>query len=265
MLKKMGAIGLAIIAGSTLATGTALASGIQGSEEHNAVNEAEAAEAPSATRSVAKVEGVFTFDQSTLSSSEEIRSALTTHAKHLCGSAANYESASQEVSFEDWTLSVGGDVKNAYTVTMGELAEESSDTVTMGCSCIGNLAGGKGAVNAEVGGVTLQTLIARAGLLDSANTIVFTSADGYEIALPLNYVKYRYSLLVYDINGESTHDCIGSANQVWLGATAASYFARDVTSITFETRQTPPPAPGTEEAGDSYANAPGIGVISAGA
>ncbi len=49
-------------------------------------------------------------------------------------------------------------------------------------------------------------------------------------------------------------------NQLWLGSSSARYFARNIVSITLEARQTPPPAPGTPEAGDTYANLPNVGV-----
>lgn len=64
------------------------------------------------------------------------------------------------------------------------------------------------------------------------------------------------------INGEKLDASIGGDNQLWLGSTSGSYFARDIVSISIETRQTPPPAPGTAEAGDSYANVPNVAIVS---
>ncbi len=82
--------------------------------------------------------------------------------------------------------------------------------------------------------------------------------------MPAIYVQQHFSLIAYRINGEPVANSMGGVNQLWLGSTAASYFARNVESITFETRQTPPPVPGTEEAGDAYANVPSVSFTEGG-
>ena len=54
---------------------------------------------------------------------------------------------------------------------------------------------------------------------------------------------------------------MGGVNQLWLGSTAASYFARDIVSITLEERETPPPSPHSDEARAAYQNLPNVGVL----
>ena len=83
------------------------------------------------------------------------------------------------------------------------------------------------------------------------------------MAVPLFYVQQRYSVLAFNLNGEPLANSMGGANQLWLGSTAASYFAQDVVEITFESRQTPPPTPGTAEAGDAYATVPNVSIVQA--
>ena len=96
---------------------------------------------------------------------------------------------------------------------------------------------------------------------ENANTIVFTSADGYEVALPLSYVQMRYCPVVFDVNGAPLAESVGGTNQLWLGSTSANYFARDVVAITLEERETPPPSPTSDEAREAYANLPNVGVL----
>ena len=72
----------------------------------------------------------------------------------------------------------------------------------------------------------------------------------------LNLRSFSHS----DVNGSPIAQSAGGTNQLWLGSTSARYFARDITGITLEKRQTPPPAPGSDEADDEYANLPNVGV-----
>lgn len=72
----------------------------------------------------------------------------------------------------------------------------------------------------------------------------------------LNLRSFSHS----DVNGSPIAESAGGTNQLWLGSTSARYFARDITGITLEKRQTPPPAPGSDEADDEYANLPNVGV-----
>lgn len=150
--------------------------------------------------------------------------------------------------------------KTAATAGALVLLAGTAAQVTMGCSCAGNPAGGLAAGNADVLGVTMLSIMNRANVAEDVNTIVFTSSDGYEIALPFYYVAQRFSLIAFDIAGEPVANSMGGTNQLWLGSTAANYFARDVATITFETREIAPPTPGTAQAGDTYANVPNISV-----
>ncbi|MDR0514188.1 MAG: molybdopterin-dependent oxidoreductase [Coriobacteriaceae bacterium] len=269
MLKELGKIGLVAAAGSTLLVGTAQTASYALPHEGNdqatlAQKDATATEGSTSVNTLSRVEGSFVFNQTSLSSLEELNRALNNAAKHLCGSGFLTDQAAGARSAADWQISVSGAVDSQFNATLNELSKEGKARITMGCSCAGNPAGGLGTANVEVSGVTLTSIMRKAGVSDEANTIVFRSSDGYEVALPLSYVKQRHCMIAYAMNGEELKDSIGGSNQLWLGSTAALYFARDITSIRFESRETPPPAPGTQEAGIPYANMPGIGIMSSG-
>ncbi len=208
-----------------------------------------------------KVVGQFGFDQTTLTSNAAIKSAFAGTNAFLCNSLAGTDEAS--VPIDQWTIKVDGDVSSAFTATLGDLADDNALTVQMGCACAGNGADQRVVANAEVTGVTLMDIMRQAGVGSDANTVTFTSSDGYQVSLPLSYVKQRYSLIVYSVNGEPLENSMGGTNQLWLGSTSANYFARDITGITFEARDAAdvPAAPGTAQAGDSYANSPNVGVL----
>lgn len=207
------------------------------------------------------VEGQFAFAQNEASSNEDIRKNLGA-SKYLCGARPTGEASASDVAPEDWAISVGGAVANPYTATYGELAQtDEVQSLLMGCACGGNPADGKASANAEVAGISALTMIGMAQPEANANTIVFTSADGYEVALPLSYVQRRYCPVVFDVNGAPLAESVGGTNQLWLGSTSANYFARDVVAITLEERETPPPSPSSDEAREAYANLPNVGVL----
>lgn len=189
--------------------------------------------------------GLFAYAQSQISSLDEIRQALGTAPQYLCGAEDSQTGGLTESSAKDWQITIGGSVSNAFAATLGELAEDGeAHAVMMGCSCAGSPAADYGAVNVETTGVALASIMERAGLSEATNTVVFTSEDGYEVALPLSFVKHRFAMVVYAINGEDLANSVGGTNQVWMGATSAQNFARNVVSIEFQERQTPPSVPG---------------------
>lgn len=205
------------------------------------------------------VEGQFAFTQGEVSSNEDIQKNIGA-SQYLCGARPTGEASAPAP--EDWQIAIGGAVANPYTATYGELVEtDEVQSLLMGCACAGNPADGKASANAEVTGISVLTMIGIAQPDANANTIVFTSADGYEVALPLSYVQRRYCPVVFDVNGAPLAESVGGTNQLWLGSTSANYFARDVVAITLEERETPPPSPNSDEAREAYANLPNVGVL----
>ena len=198
--------------------------------------------------------------QDVIDSNDYIKRNLAAASKYLCG--ANPEMSSEDVSVEDWVVSVRGAVAHETSMSFGELAHSpEAQKVLMGCTCAANHTDGNATANAEVEGVSIIALLKMAGGVDpEANTIVFASADGYEVELPLNYVIQRYCPLVFAVNDAELCESVGGVNQLWLGATPASYFVRDVTSITVEVRDDPPPSPVSDEARAKHANLPNIGI-----
>lgn len=204
------------------------------------------------------VAGNFAYTQGEVSSNESIKASVGA-SQYLC--EARPVAEGEEVSAEDWAIEVRGEVKQPFVASFEEMAQsEDVQSLLLGCACAGNPADGKAMANAEVTGISVRTMIGLAGVNENANTIVFTSADGYEVALPLSYVKQHYCPIVFDVNGAKLAESVGGVNQLWLGSTSANYFARDIVAITLEERQTPPPSPSSEEARAAYGNLPNVGI-----
>lgn len=220
---------------------------------------------------VAHPAGTFSYSQDAVASPQELARAFGGVDRVLCGAGEGLEAAGAEVPGQDqdaaqWQITVDGDgVEAAYTASLGDLAQDGSYRAVMGCTCLGNPADGRATANADVCGVTLSSILDKAGLAEGANTVTFVAADGTEESLPLSYVLQRMSLIVYEAGGEPLANSMGGVNQLWLGATAARYFTRDVVEIRVEARDAAdvPAAPGTPEAGDAYANRPNVGVLGA--
>lgn len=104
--------------------------------------------------------------------------------QYLCGAKAVTSDAGSLAVVGSWTISVSGAVAHPYNATIEEMVDEESQTVVLGCSCAGNPADGIASVNAQVIGVPVTELLRHADPVEGANTIVLTSADGYEVALP---------------------------------------------------------------------------------
>lgn len=163
----------------------------------------------------------------------------------------------------DWDIAVLGDVTGAFTAKLEDLARQNSSETIMSYTCLDNPADGRATANAGVTGVSVMSILDQAGIRAGANVVTFVSADGYKVRLPLDYVRRHACVIAYRLNGEPLEDALGCANQLWIGATAAHYFVRDVRQIRVQTvaASKVPPAPGSPEAGEGYANRPNVGVL----
>lgn len=208
-----------------------------------------------------EVVGVFSFAQDEVSANDEIARNLAEGSRYLCGARAS-ETNGVEMA-ENWVLTVGGAVSNGFSATVQEIAQtDAVQSVIMGCSCLGNPADGRATANALVTGISAMVLVEMAQPSEAANTVVFTSSDGYEVALPLSYLRSHYCPIVFDVNGSRLEQSVGGTNQLWLGSTPASYFVRDVTSVRIEERDVVPASPTSDEARAEYAaNLPNVGVL----
>ncbi|WP_283169676.1 molybdopterin-dependent oxidoreductase [Curtanaerobium respiraculi] len=243
--------------------GAALATASPSSEE-NATSPAtaesmNAASARSDLVQLDQVNGTFNYTQGEVTDSAIVKRDLGEAAQYLCGAHGVNMEATNPGS---WEITVNGAVSNGFTASFDQLCQTSEvKSVVLGCACAGNPADGRAAVNAQVTGIPVKALAAIADPAETVNTIVFTSADGYEVALPLEYVYQRYCPIVFDLNGAPLAETMGGTNQLWLGSTSANYFVRDVVAVTFEDRVTPPPSPSTDEARSAYQNLPNVGVL----
>lgn len=204
--------------------------------------------------------GRFSFTQGEIDSVGYIAQAMKNAPQYLCGTSpiGSVREAGATSDALSWEIAISGAVQQGFTATVRELAEEKAVHQAMGCACGGNRADGAANVNADVEGIPLQTILEEVRPLDGANTIMFTSADGYSVALPLSYMKQHHSIIAYNVNGEPLENSMGGANQLWVGSTAGMYFIRDIVEITLESRDVAPDIPGLSRDG----NLPNVSIRS---
>lgn len=101
------------------------------------------------------VEGTFSYTQDALSSNAEISGVFCKAAATLCASLPTYSCEAVKAA----AVTVAGP-NASFTATVDELAgEEEATSYVMACSCATNVAGGGAIANAEVEGVSLETLV----------------------------------------------------------------------------------------------------------
>ena len=100
-------------------------------------------------------EGTFSYTQDAVSSNAEISGVFCKAAATLCASLPTYGCEAVKAA----AVTVAGP-NASFTATVDELAgEEEATSYVMACSCATNVAGGGAIANAEVGRVSLETLV----------------------------------------------------------------------------------------------------------
>lgn len=107
-----------------------------------------------------------------------------------------------QVDQKAWTLTVGGSVAQAYTLSYEELLKLPSTEQDATLECISNPVGGGLISSTHWTGVKLSDILNKAQVNKSAVEIKFTCADGYTESLPMESAMDARTLLAYATNGE---------------------------------------------------------------
>lgn len=205
--------------------------------------------------SVANVQGAFSYNQDEITPNDKIRSMFYKATTSMCSTLVGYDYG----DINNWSVEVGGDVRNPVSATLGELAQsDNAEQKVMTCACSSNQAGGGAIINAEVTGVPLTDLIVLSGMNSNANTVTFTALDGTTLSLPLSYAISHSATIAYEINGENLSASVGGTNQLWLSGAAGKLFVRDIVDIQFSVEENPPADPQFEQTETDFTNRPNV-------
>ncbi len=157
----------AIVGAAALATsGTAFAAPLindaaQANDNANAAAETqtEASAYAADLVQVSDVQGEFSFNQNAVTPNGQIATMFATAVSSMCSAMPDYITASV-----NWNVSVTNNGQEVINATVDEMAEkEGATSYVMACSCASNLAGGGAIANAEVSGITIESLATLAG------------------------------------------------------------------------------------------------------
>lgn len=112
----------------------------------------------SALTAVEHVQGLFSFNQDARSSTSSIVNTFNKAATVLCASLPDYG-----MRDAGGVVEVSNGAGSGFSATVEEMAkEEGSQSFVMACACASNIAGGGAIANAEVEGVSLESVAALA-------------------------------------------------------------------------------------------------------
>lgn len=167
--------------------------------------------------------------------------------------------------YDDWTITVSGEVGHEVTYTLAELIEQApvvTQALTMQCTY--NPTGGPYVGNCVVTGIDLHWLIEQAGgVTDAAYGMYASSADGNANSMLVDNLADKDALIVYEIDGEPLDWKQGFPCMLWVGGTGAPVNTKELSDIIFVDENDPyvwEYQGWVTEDGNGYFNKPNVGV-----
>ena len=183
---------------------------------------------------VPDVEGEFAYSQDLKQDQDDLFTFDWQHSYYDAlrrGTGLNGSGVNEypEALYNEWTITVEGNVNNPYTAYLKDLVEEAEAegvTVTKLSKkhCTWNSVGGGGIGQVEITGIPVSWLLEKAGgYLPDSSGVNCKRADGGdpERSWSMDYLPYAY--LVYKVNGEPLDATHGAPCSNWVeGADAQS-------------------------------------------
>lgn len=140
-------------AGSAMAAPLAMAQSVPAGDGAAQQVEYDSSQSSIGFTAVSNVEGTFSYSQDAVSPNSEITGVFGKAVASLCASMPNYT-----IDRIDKAIEVNGPAKS-FSATVDQMAESEGATQhIMACSCASNLPGGGAVINAEVEGVSLESV-----------------------------------------------------------------------------------------------------------
>lgn len=183
---------------------------------------------------IADPEGEFTYDQDTLSDASDAVSLNweTDDYDHLRNASDRVDLPRDEDLFNNWEISVTGEVANPFTITLGELMEQCpSETKVVTNHCVMNPIGGPYISNIEMTGFPISWLLEKAGASEDATAFYSRSTNGWARCTRIADMEKNGSYLAYKFNGEDLTWTQGYPVTTYSPGEAAFAFIRTVCEI----------------------------------
>lgn len=164
-----------------------------------------------------------------------------------------------EAIFDNWTITVTGDVANPGEYKLTDLIDQGySTTMTICTQCVDNPIGGGLIGQVELTGIPLKAIIDLVGV-DGATNYLFGASDGSTYySLPIDMIENQDVILAYEVNGERIPMSHGYPLYAVIGGQEAYYSVMGISSIDFSTESG---AEHYSQDGLNYSNTPNIGNL----
>lgn len=171
--------------------------------------------------------------------------------------------------YDQWKISVEGQVDNPFSMTLSELMETFGMTdQVMTIQCGDNAIGMPWIGNFEISGIDVKALLKYAGVQDGSNCLTVSDGKGTNYYTKLTDLEQYGGYLVLQVAGEPLPYQSGYPVQAWMGSAAAWRNTKEVTSLIITTEDFDDPSFPTwafttgffDENGVSYYE-PNIGIF----
>lgn len=166
--------------------------------------------------------------------------------------------------FDNWKITVKGQVNNPFTIKLKDLiAEGLSVHTTMTMQCTMNPSSGPLIANCKITGIPLKTLLTRAGVKPDATVLLPTSAGGFVEPLTMDFINKHDAYIVYEIDGQKLSHAHGYPVQLWVGSATAAECVKELSTIEITNK----PAEdyyvylGWQTKDGGYYNKPNVGIF----
>ena len=183
---------------------------------------------------ISDVQGEFSFSQDVLSDMDTTNMGYWMSGKadnSMYGASAAGLPLDEDL-FNNWEITVDGDVENPYTMTLPELIETfGSKSEIMTNQCVMNPIGGSWIATAEATGISISKMLEYAGVKDGATAVMSYASDGWNRGIYLSELEKDDALLAYELNGKRLDWAYGYPCSTWNGAGSAASFIRNVIEL----------------------------------
>lgn len=210
---------------------------------------------------VTDVQGDFSYDQDTITPNESLFDFgwLYYDNDYLRADKTAEGAQPDQETFDNWTITVSGEVDKETTYTLPELLEQlGAESTVATFHCTLNPAGGPLIQNCEYTGISLQALLDAVGVADGATKLQILSSDGFVEVVDID--KADNALLATEVNGEVLPWAQGYPVQLVMPGSAAPAWVKEVSDIIVMTEEDAAASqewngwPKENEEGDNYLN-----------
>ena len=137
--------------------------------------------------------------------------------------------------YDQWTITVDGEVDNPFEMTLNELIEAIPPvTTTMTSHCGDNMIGGPWIGNVEITGIPVESILEYAAAKAGTKNICMTTISGDTYNAPIAYAEECGAYLVLSVSGEPLPYRLGYPVSFWIGGRPAWDCGKQIVRLTIE-------------------------------